>query len=336
MRKGRSENKSRLKQPILWVTDHRQGAILIAVAIGILLAAIFITSSCTAKADKRDADQATKRLNELIEQHEQDKIRWETEKEIEIELRMEQARMETQAEMSAQIAELNKRLEEENQAYEDLIKSFDDLKNTYQQLMDTVFGPASFLPGTDPLQFTQQFASAAIVDGKYCFLDTVEEYLSWKQVASEQSYQHLINSGRTLVQGGQLTGTATEAYKKAAIIAYCGYKWDKWLEHMGFTHCSFYGHGVEYVYHFYLRGIPWEYGLIVLEFESTFGLGAPGNPWGFIGGSSGLESFCNFASGHTGSVYEFVEWYHNPEDAGHELYRFNFNNRMIQIQSFCP
>jgi hypothetical protein len=151
----------------------------------------------------------------------------------------------------------------------------------------------------------------------------------------EGCYTHLINTGRQLVLN-QPVFPCSEDYMKAAVVAYCGFKWDAWMAQMGYSHSRFYGDGLGYVEYLTRRGIPWEFGLIVLEFESNFGGGAPGNPWGFISGSSSIESFCNFASGHTGSVYEFVEWYHNPEDAGHGIYMENFRNRMIQIQAFCP
>lgn len=270
------QRKPHLKQPIdrsvAWIKKNKTFLIAGVVIIAIFIAALFITASCTERDSKRRADQAEKRLNELIDQHEQDEIKWQTEKSIEIEKAIEDARARAQAEMAEQMAILNKRLEEEIVAYEELKKSFESLMETYNQLMETVFGPTSFLPGTEPLKFSQQFASAAIVDGKYCFIDNVDEYLNWKYVASPQSYQHLINCGRILVQGGELTGTATDAFKEAAIIAYDGYRFDGVFEMWGRTRSPYYGHGVEVVKYLRSRGRDWYTAIVIMEFESTCAL----------------------------------------------------------------
>lgn len=192
-------------------------------------------------------------------------------------------------------------------------------------------GPARQAPGAVVASIEESL-------GRPAFEDNALRYLEWRETCPP-AYQHLIQTGRALILG-QPIYPATEEFKKAAILAYSGYRWDMWLKHMGFPHSPFYGIGLECVVYLYSRGRPWENALIVLEFESTFGLGAPGNPFGF-GSTSNIVAYCDFLDNGLGyrcpdDVNGMVEYYHNPEHAGHAKYRQSFHDRMIQIQAFLP
>lgn len=324
--------------------EDRPKAPMKRLSIGIMSFIIVAVSATTFYLGMGIKDEKVQDLNQQL-------MKQEAEFDIMVEDRVQQARLETQQEMSKQIEVLNQELEEEQQAYQDLINAMDDLKQTYDELMNTVFGPTSssfenkpdvvyanaqdnVIPN-DPRGYWMNEIIAPELDimNNWYYGGIINAIYSGE--LSNYSYQRLIDTGRKLVLN-QSIFPCSEDYMKAAVVAYCGFKWDRWLAQMNYTQSQFYGEGLGCIAYLTERGVPWEYGLIVLEFESNFGVGAPGNPWGFIGGSSGIELFCDFAAGHTGSVYEFVEWYHNPDDAGHETYRFNFQNRMIQIQAFCP
>ena len=341
MKKKEKATKDRPKAPISKRMERLKIGLVSFIVIAVS-AASFYTGMSVKDAKVQD-------LNEQL-------IKQEAEFDLMVEDRVQQARIETQQEMSKQIEILNKELEEEQVAYQDLAAAMDDLKATYEELMQTVFGPTqneqTAIPEVQAVSegdCTVSPENSSPVRGYWMNeiigpeLDLMncrtrdEIILMWyHNEIPEYSRQRLIDTGRNLMLGRQIVFPCSEEYLKAAILIYCGYKWSAWIAQMGYSHSTFYRDGLGYVLYLTDRGIPWEYGLIVLEFESNFGVGAPGNPWGFISGSSGIEAFCNFASGHTGSVYEFVEWYHNPADRGHATYRTNFNNRMIQIQAFCP
>ena len=166
----------------------------------------------------------------------------------------------------------------------------------------------------------------------------------WMNEVIAPNYEHdrLIFIGRELVLGHYID-YVDEGYMQEAILTYCDFKKDKWLEQMGGTGCPYYQDGGAFVRYLTQRGRSWEMALIVLEFESSFGLGAQSNPFGFVnGGYSNLEMYCDFLDHGLGyrcpdDPVGFVDYYHNPDQVdAHAKYMENFNNRVIQIRAFCP
>lgn len=171
---------------------------------------------------------------------------------------------------------------------------------------------------------------------------TVRGYWMNEVISPTYEYNRKLFIGREVVQGHYID-YVDEAYMQDAILVYCNFKKDKWLEKMNATGCIYYqdkGHMVRYLTS---RGKSWEMALIVLEFESSFGPGASSNPFGFVGGGySNLEMYCDFLDNGLGyrcpdDPVGFVDYYHNPAQVeAHAKYMENFCNRLIQIQAFCP
>ena len=178
-----------------------------------------VGSTVSTHQQRHRAEQAEKRLEEMKEEHAAEIQRLEVEFDLELDRRIEQARLDAQAEMAEQLAALNQQLEEEQQAYADLEQALNDLESTYQELMDTVFGPdwdQTMLPITDPLEATVILAGQAA----WYFTDNVDEYLEW-ETSCPPGYRHLVNTGRAVLKG-EHTYPMSPGFREASIIAAIG------------------------------------------------------------------------------------------------------------------
>ena len=113
--------KDRRKQVAQWVDAfydrHWMKVSIIFAVIFLLGVGTFTGSVLSTHKERHRAEQAEKRLAELREEHTTEIQRMEVEFDLELERRVEEARIEAQAEMAEEMAVLNQKLEDQNQAY---------------------------------------------------------------------------------------------------------------------------------------------------------------------------------------------------------------------------
>jgi hypothetical protein len=308
----------------------------VAIAIGIIFLfafGVFIGSFFFNHQTRHDLEQAEKRLVEQQEAHATEIQRLEVEFDLELDRRIEQARLDAQAEMAEQLAALNQQLEEEQQAYADLVQAMDDLEQTYQMVMDTVFGPGwdqTMLPVTDPLEATAMLASQAA----WYFTDNVDEYLEWKE-SCPPGYAHLVSTGRKVLKG-EHTYPMSPGFREAAITAYNGERWDCFIAWRGCTRSPFYGKGVEVVRYLRSHGRVWSNCLATLECESTYGLGGS-IYFGILYGnySNTIEGYCALLNDHgvSNDPWEQSCFWNMP---GYPRYQNGFCNIVSTMEGFWP
>jgi len=286
-----------------FLTQHKRTLLAILITVIILTTSFFMGWYFGGGHDRRQTDQAMKRLNEIKRDYEIELQKQSNYWEIECKRRIDKARIEAQAEMAEQIVTLNQRLEEEQQAYDDLEQTMQDLQNTYQELMDTVFGPGwdsqSYIPYiSNPLVMTALLSE----DLSYYFPRGLEPvidiYLGWETTYPE-GYANLERWGKAFALGDESNYPSLKidpAMKAACEIASNAKLWDSWIAYRlgGRAHLSpFYNRGKEYAYYLWQKGRSVENCLATLEAESTYGLGGT-IYYGILYGnySNTLEGYC--------------------------------------------
>lgn len=350
------QRKPHLKQPmnrsISWIKKNKAFLIAGAVIIAMFIAAIFISIHYSNQAANERARQAELRLNELKDEQEQEKIGWETAKQIEIDKAIEEARAKAQAEMAEQMAVLNQRLDEENKAYEDLLKSFDDLKATYEQLMETVFGPGwnnqSYMPIMYEPVIAMAVAAEDVNDLSYFFpkgLDPhIDIYLGWREKYPE-GYANLMKWGKAFSMGDEANYPPLlldPAMREACFIAYDGARWDAALDMFNRRGSPYYSKGRDIVRYLRKRNRDWYSALTIMEFESTCGIAGGSNDMGILDGRfqpGNIYNYCDYLDwwqtntfGYTSNELPKIMMVYND----HESYRSNFYEMATNLKNWYP
>jgi hypothetical protein len=300
---------------------------------------------------QREADDAKKRLNELTEQYNTDKIRMQTEFEIELERRIDQAKIEARAEMVEELARLNKELEEQQQAYYDLEQAFDELKQATDEAVEMLYGPTGTLdiPKIPTAKGEPIATTAMLID-----IDDWYGYTLGKYHNTDNPYLRsiMINYGRYLCQNNidlpialsnsglrgvkNVVGSlldSTSAFK----VIYNGFRWDSWIGVRGYWGRSpFYEKGISYCDYLFRRGRNWANCLATLEAESSCGVGGTCY-FGILYGNypNTIEGYCDLLDNHGvgNDAWEQSCFWNMP---GYPNYQEGFCRIVSTLEGFWP
>jgi len=335
------KRKDRRKQWVRGWYDRNWKKLAVATIIVAMLGIGWLAGSILSTHQERQrAEQAEKRLAELREENVTEIQRLEVAFDLELERRIEEARIEAQAEMAGEMAVLNQKLEEQNQAYDDLSTALDDLTQTYNELMDLMFGEGwqqSSLPGIvgEITVLTAQMAS-----GEDMYASTLQVYhdhpelqirmRSWGRYLLENDLDHAFAPAPGIPWLG--AGDMADALKDV----YNGCRWDGFIALQGCERSMFHGVGLEYCRYLRERGRAWENCLATLYAESTYGLGGSIH-YGILYGNypNTLQGYCDLLQDHgvSNDPWEQSCFWNMP---GYLRYQNGFLKIVSTIEGFWP